>query len=430
MSHELFRSSIAAVVLVLTACAGGTDAGEDGGAGLDGADRALEWEREVLYEVGGAEAEGWAAFGRIVDVGFDGEGRLYVLDSQASQVHVLSRDGSLVRSIGTSGEGPGELSQAFGMAVFADGTVSVFDIGKFSLVVYGPDGEWIRDLRIDPSETGLLSTPILPLPYHNVLASIGGRVRMGPPAAGSEPPEPGRAIVMVPLDEAESLGPQVVMRGWEAPPPGGAGEQTTMRGQGGAAISLQMNRMRAFTPAVRLGVLRDGRILMVDTTTYRIRIHGSDGTAQSQLSRPIPPIPVTSPIEEKERARRLAAIESGGGLTVMTFGRGGGAAQMPDMSEMQRNQIADMLFYPEIQVIERIAADWQDRIWVERASGNPGEPGPTDVITADGDYVGTLAPDGLRTPRAFGPDGLAAWIETDDLDVQHVVVARIPSSRD
>jgi hypothetical protein len=429
MSHELFRSSIAAVVLVLTACAGGTDAGEDGGAGLDGPDRALAWEREVLYEVGGAEAEGWAAFGRIADVGFDGEGRLYVLDSQASQVHVLSRDGSLIRSIGTSGEGPGELSQASGMTVFADGTVSVFDIGKFSLVVYGPDGEWIRDLRIDPSETGLLSTPMLPLPYHNVLASVGGRIRMGPPTADSEPPEPGRAIVTVPLDEAESVGPQVVMRGWEAPPPGGAGEQTTMRTQGGGAISLQMPRQRGFTPALRLGVLRDGRILKVDTTTYRIHIHGSDGTAKSQLSRPIPPIPVTSPIEEKERARRLAAIESGGGPVVMRFGGGGGAAQMPDMSEMQRNAIADMTFYPEIQVIERIAADWQDRIWVQRASADPGEPGPTDVITVDGGYVGTLAPDGLRTPAAFGPDGLAAWIETDDLDVQHVVVARIPSSR-
>jgi hypothetical protein len=220
------------------------------------------------------------------------------------------------------------------------------------------------------------------------------------------------------------------MRGWEAPPPGGAGEQTTMRTQGGGAISLQMPRQRGFTPALRLGVLRDGRILKVDTTTYRIQIHGSDGTAQSQLSRPIPPIPVTSPIEEKERARRLAAIESGGGPVVMRFGGGGGAAQMPDMSEMMKNQIADMIFYPEIQVIERIAADWQDRIWVQRASADPGEPGPTDVITADGDYVGTLAPDGLRTPYAFGPDGLAAWIETDDLDVQHVVVARIPSSRD
>jgi hypothetical protein len=430
MSQDLIRSSIAAVVLVLIACAGGTDAGEDGGAGLDGPDRALAWEREVLYEVGGAEAEGWAAFGNIADVAFDGEGRLYVLDRQASQVHVLSPDGSLIRSTGTPGEGPGELGQAMAMTVFADGTVSVFDIGKFSLVVYGPDGEWIRDLRIDPSETGLLSTPLLPLPYHTVLASVGGRMRIGPPAAGSEPPEPGRAIVTVPLDDEESVGPQVVMRGWEAPPPGGAGEQTTMRSQGGGAINLQMNRMRAFTPALRLGVLRDGRILKTDTTTYRIEIHGSDGTAQGQLSRPISPIAVTSAMEEKERARRLAGLESGGSPTVMVFGRGGGSASAPDMSEMLRNQIADMIFYPEIQVIERIAADWQDRIWVQRASADPGEPGPTDVITVGGDYVGTLAPDGLRTPAAFGPDGLAVWIDTDDLDVQRVVVARIPSSRD
>jgi hypothetical protein len=110
----------------------------------------------------------------------------------------------------------------------------------------------------------------------------------------------------------------------------------------------------------------------------------------------------------------------------MMGGRGGGGSmQAPDMSEMMRNQIEGMVFYPEIQVIERIAADWEDRIWVQRASGDPGQPGPTDVITPDARYLGTLAPDGLRTPAAFGPDGLAVWIETDEFDAERVVVARI-----
>ena len=51
--------------------------------------------------------------------------------------------------------------------------------------------------------------------------------------------------------------------------------------------------------------------------------------------------------------------------------------------------------------------------------------GPIDVVTADGDYIGTLAPDGLRTPSAFGPDGLMAFIESDALDVQTVRVVRL-----
>jgi hypothetical protein len=315
------------------------------------------------------------------------------------------------------------------MTVFPDGTVSVFDFGRFSLVTYGPDGEWIRDVRIDPTTVGLPTAPLLPMPYHTVLAEIGGRVVMGGAGAGSAPPPPppGNAITAIPLDE-EAGEPAELLRTWEPPPPQGEGEELSMRGDGGRAMSFRMSRLRAFTPDVRLGVLRDGRILLSDTTTYRIVIHGTDGVVQDRLERLIAPVRVTTEIEEKERANRLAALESNaqGGVRIMTFGGGGGGSmQAPDMSEMMRNQIEGMSFYPEIQVIERLAADWADRIWVQRASGEPGEPGPTDVITAEGGYLGTLPPDGLRIPAAFGPDGLAVWIETDEFDAERVVVARI-----
>jgi hypothetical protein len=64
---------------------------------------------------------------------------------------------------------------------------------------------------------------------------------------------------------------------------------------------------------------------------------------------------------------------------------------------------------------------------VQRSSGRVGEDGPTDLITADGRYLGSLAPDGLRIPDAFGPDGLIARIETDEFDVPTVVVERLPA---
>ena len=57
---------------------------------------------------------------------------------------------------------------------------------------------------------------------------------------------------------------------------------------------------------------------------------------------------------------------------------------------------------------------------------NPDDPGAIDLFTADGEYRGTIAEDGPRIPDAFGPDGLAAWIERDELDVPRVVVRRLP----
>ena len=52
-------------------------------------------------------------------------------------------------------------------------------------------------------------------------------------------------------------------------------------------------------------------------------------------------------------------------------------------------------------------------------------PGPIDVITPEGEYLGTL-PDS-RMPNAFGPDGLVAYVEVDELDVPTVVVKRLPA---
>ena len=50
-------------------------------------------------------------------------------------------------------------------------------------------------------------------------------------------------------------------------------------------------------------------------------------------------------------------------------------------------------------------------------------------MTADGRYVGTLPADGLRTPWAFGPGGLAAFVESDEYDVQTVRVVRLSLGR-
>ena len=69
--------------------------------------------------------------------------------------------------------------------------------------------------------------------------------------------------------------------------------------------------------------------------------------------------------------------------------------------------------------------DWEDRIWLERWGPTGDDDGPTDVVTPDGDYIGTLPPDGLRTPDAFGPNGLMAYIERDEMDVQTVRVVRL-----
>ena len=46
------------------------------------------------------------------------------------------------------------------------------------------------------------------------------------------------------------------------------------------------------------------------------------------------------------------------------------------------------------------------------------------MLTADGRYLGSYRTGAMRIPDAFGPNGLAAYAETNELGVQTVVVKR------
>ena len=89
----------------------------------------------------------------------------------------------------------------------------------------------------------------------------------------------------------------------------------------------------------------------------------------------------------------------------------------------------DVPFYPELSVIEALSATWDGEIWVQRRAEEPGDDaGPVDVLTPDGRYVGTYPTGAIALPDAFGPHGLAAFIERDEMDVETVVVKRLPRS--
>ncbi len=49
-----------------------------------------------------------------------------------------------------------------------------------------------------------------------------------------------------------------------------------------------------------------------------------------------------------------------------------------------------------------------------------------DLISSDGHYLGIFGPGSKAMPRAFGSDGLAAFVEEDNPDVPFVVVNRLP----
>ena len=81
-----------------------------------------------------------------------------------------------------------------------------------------------------------------------------------------------------------------------------------------------------------------------------------------------------------------------------------------------------------LPVIHGLAATWDGHIWVLRRGEYPIEDGPIDVVTSDGRYLGSYPAGTTALPAAFGPNGLTAPIETNQLDVETVVVKRVVGS--
>lgn len=405
-----------------------------------GTDITLTPAMEDLYTVGAVEGEDWEIFGRIRSVDFDENGNLHILDSQADRVVVVGPDGDFVRTVGKPGEGPGEFSSLRDLVVYRDGSYAALTFG--SIHRFDAAGEFTGTVPTDMTTGMPMRAQGLPdgrLVSSDVFRAnlLENRGLVG--IATGEEPE-GRAIEVFSLDEGMS---ELLYTAWRLPedtPDDGA---ISVTGSSTAAsISMRMSPPRAFVPGLHVGVLTDGRIAVADSVGYRVKLVGTDGSVTGTLERPIAPTVVTEAIREAERERIRVAREegrgSGGEVGVMTVrGTAGTSASAlssinPDnvrSIQVMGGSIEDMTFADEIPVIDGIAVDWEDRIWIERTGENGQGPGPIDVMTVDGRYLGTLPADGLRTPWAFGPGGLAAFLELDEYEVQRVRVVRLSLER-
>ena len=78
-------------------------------------------------------------------------------------------------------------------------------------------------------------------------------------------------------------------------------------------------------------------------------------------------------------------------------------------------------------MIRELVGDGEGTLLVARET-NPvgGDDLRIDVVTGAGRYVGTVR--GQPMPLALGPQRLAAYVERDDLDVERLVVRRLPAA--
>lgn len=100
-------------------------------------------------------------------------GRLYVSDTVARFVHVFDVPGGRYTRIGDE-DGPGSLVKPIGLDVDAHGNLYVADISLRAIVVYGPDGSFLRRIGSDKWFQRLTSVTVDPEGRRLYGTDIGG----------------------------------------------------------------------------------------------------------------------------------------------------------------------------------------------------------------------------------------------------------------
>ncbi len=363
---------------------------------LPSRDTHIEPEFEEVYRVGSLDGAEWEVFSRVSAVGFSQSGDLYVMDDQGGRIVLVSREGEFVREFGRLGDGPGEFAAntntAIGFTVLRDGRTVVFDAGHSAFQVFAPNGEFERSVRMPGSSIYVIRTLAPARDGQNVITTSIGAFGMGGPDDGPEPPF--RPVYRLVLTGDEAV-QDTVIEAWR---PSGDPD--------------------GFGPALVARALPDGSLVYTDSSAYAIKVATRNGELARVLTRPFRPEPVTAAIRDGEIERLLAENEADASSND-PFGDA--------FAELGRRRIRNMEFYHEVPVVRTLRTSWEGTIWVQRRGDGPASDGPIDLLAPDGSYIGTYAAGTTEMPDAFGPDGLAAFIERDEFDVASVVVRRLPT---
>ncbi len=407
---------------------------------IDGPDRPVAADFHEIYRIGAARGQPWELFTRVHQLGFDAEGNLFVFDGAGgmdpnARILVFDPAGHFMREFGTAGEGPGEFSFPISFAILPTGATVVSDLGHRGYHIFDPLGDTDRmvtatrladatilggDLHADPRGGAVFATPR----------------STGPQLFGDSVLLPrSRPIVRIALEGAD-LQPDTIVQA-RIPPREQRSNEIPDRiiHVGDRAINLQeavgsMTTSAIFEPELLVGILPNGGIVYSDSSDYAVKItEPGTGHVVRIVTRPISPEPVTPAMKREylKNMERQTGVPGGGKLMDLRLGSSSGDRHSPQQGGVTF-ALEPAPFYPELSVLEKLGTTWNGRIWVQRRGSEHRETGSIDIFQADGAYLGTLPAGGHDLPDAFGPNGLAAFIELNEFDVPTVIVRRLPSA--
>jgi hypothetical protein len=273
--HRPSRSAALAALLLAAACGRGSDdsAGAEGAAWKKG----QEWRLVPEAQIGGASAEGAAAFGSVVGLAVDALDRVWVADGQSQELRVFDARGNHVRTVGKKGAGPEEFGQIAGIDWGVDGNLWVMDGSNSRFAVYDTTG---RLVTTHPRRNNMTM-----IPWPGGIDAEGRIYDVGASFAGGE----GERIVR--------MGPDLQPRDTFDVPPfqGEYFEVTNTSGGRGGRQGRSIMRINVpFSGSQEWRVDPQGNVWVARTAQYRLERHGWDGAAPLVVERPTQPVKVAA----------------------------------------------------------------------------------------------------------------------------------------
>jgi hypothetical protein len=208
--------------------------------------------------------------------------------------------------------------------------------------------------------------------------------------------------------------------------------QSSGNGSGGQrTVNVRMMGPPEFSPLTLWGVLPGGGVALTHTQLYTIKVYDANGRTVRLLQRPVRVRRPTERDRERDRQLMRERMRSGRGMVTVTRMVGGGGGPAPRQGgsgtspEQIEQRVRELQFADTVRTIQGMTVTPGGKLWVERTPASIGDPGPIDILTPDGRYLGTVR--GIKLPNAVSATGRAVWLERDGDDVEHVVVRQLPA---
>lgn len=364
---------LAILVLFATGCGGGAPA-----TGPD--------TRHVVLtpdlEIGRLDGDDAFLFARIAGLAQDARGRIYVAETQASEVRVFAPDGSFLFAIGRQGAGPGEFDGLCCLAVDDEDRLWVRDGGNNRFTVFAVGDSAARVLHSFPMAT---SSGNFWAATH--FTEDGRLVQVGHRPAADLPEQ-----VLLHTDSAGGVGDSLRI---PSTPADSLGMRTIPYGDGGLRFLYP-----PYGALERIAHGPGGTWAKAVSSSYRVAWYAPDGALLRVIEKPDAVGPA---LTEAERTRAEERVIR--------------EAERFNLPASERSRVPDRK-----QPLASLFFDEAGRLWVQRST-RAGEANRADVYDAGGALAFTAewpADVELDLPGRIGED-VALGVAVDSLGVQRVV---------